>query len=74
MQVTAIDTQGNEFIKTITTRMSSGEYSKGLVICFGWPVEYYFEDLQKHYPFQNDMCIDMGGLNHKGFKVCISAE
>ena len=74
MQVTAIDTQGNEFVKTVTTRMSAGKYSRGLLICFGWPMEYYAEDLQKHYPFQKEMCIDIGGLNHKGFKVCISAE
>lgn len=74
MQVTAKDTQGNEFIKTVTTRIANSEYSKGLVICFGWPVEYYAKDLLEHYPYQKDMCIDAGGLNHKGFKVCISAE
>lgn len=74
MLITAKDTQGNEFVKTVTTRMSSGKYSRGLVICFGWPVEYCAEDLLKHYPYQNDMCIDMGGMNHKGSKVCISAE
>lgn len=74
MQVTAIDTQGNKFVKTIITRTAETYRSGELVICFGWPVEYYFKDLQKHYPFQKDMCIDMMGLNHKGSKVTISAE
>ena len=74
MQVTAKDTQGNEFVKTVTTRMSTGKYCRGLIISFGWPVEYYFEELQKHYPYQKDQCIDISGRNHKGFKVCISAE
>ena len=74
MQVIAKDTQGNKFVKIITTRMSGGEYSRGLVICFDWPVEYYAEDLMEYYPFQKPMCIDIGGLNHKGYQVTISAE
>lgn len=74
MQVTAIDTQGNKFVKTVTTRTNANPRNDGLIICLGGPVEYYAEDLLRHYPYKNNMCIDMGGLNHKGFKVCISAE
>jgi len=44
------------------------------VICFGWPVEYFANDLMKHYPFQKPMCIDMAGQNHLGSPVTISAE
>ena len=76
MQVTATDTEGIEFIKIVTTRKSELPENQGdeLIICFGWPVEYYAKDLMKHYPFQKPMCIDMGGLNHKGHQVSISAE
>ena len=74
MQVIATDTQGNEFIKTITTRTNANPYNDGLIICFGWPIEYYAEDLLKHYPYQKDMCIDIGSRNHKGLQVSISAE
>lgn len=74
MKIIAKDTEGNEFIKTITTRTSNNKYSKGLVICFGGPVEYNAEDLLKHYPFQKPMYIDIGGLNHKGCAVFIDVE
>lgn len=74
MQVIAEDTKGNKFVKKVTTHISQDKYSRGLIICFGGPVEYYAEDLLKHYPFQKPMCIDMGGLNHKGFQVHVNAE
>jgi len=74
MKIIATDTQGNNFTKNITTRTADSKYSKGLIICFGGPVEYYAEDLLKHYPFQKPMCIDMQGLNHKGFEVSIDKE
>jgi len=76
MQVIAKDTEGNEFIKTVTTRITTGEHSKAgqLIICFGCPIEYYAEDLFEYYPFQKPMCIDMMGRNHKGYEVTISIE
>ena len=75
MEVKAFDRDGNEFIKEVSTRTAQGEYSRGLVICFGGPVEYYAEDLVKHYPYKRPMCIDMMGLNHKSIPhVCIPEE
>ena len=74
MEVMAKDIKGNEFIKKITTRTSNDKYSRGLIICFGGPIEYYAADLLKHYPFQKPMCIDMAGLNHRGCQVTIDAE
>ena len=75
MEVIATDTEGHRFKKQISIQKPVGKYGKGrVVICFGWPVEYYAEDLLKHYPFQDDMCIDISGRNHKGCQVSISAK
>lgn len=72
-QVIAKDTAGNEFIKTVTVQIGIG-YSEGKkILDFGWPVQYCAEFLIEHYPFQRPMCIDMGGRNHKGSPVTISA-
>ena len=74
MQVTAKDTVGNEFIKTVTVQIGTG-YSEGKkIIDFGWPVQYRAEFLMEHYPFQKPLCIDIMGRNHKGCQVSISAE
>lgn len=66
-QVTAIDTEGNEFIKTV---MLTKEYK---VIDFGWPISYYLEELYGLLKKSNSpyLVIDMAGLNHKGYKVTI---
>jgi len=74
MQVTAKDTVGNEFIKTVTVQIGTG-YSEGKkIVDFGWPVQYRAEFLMEHYPFQKPLCIDIMGRNHKGCQVSISAE
>ncbi len=72
--VTAKDTQGEEFEKTIVVRDGTGFHEGQKIISFGWPVEYIVADLLRHYPFQSDMCIDINGMNHKGSSVNISKE
>ena len=75
--VEAFDEKGNRFLKNISFRDSCNqekdEYGYyGKIICFGWPVEYYINSLLRNYPYDRDLCIDMGGLNHKGSPVRIS--
>lgn len=74
MEVIARDREGNEFRKSIEIIEGWPNRDK-VIVSFGWPSEYYFEDLESHYPYQKDYCIDMGGLNHKGIPdVSIGAD
>jgi hypothetical protein len=73
MKVEAFDSKGNRFEKEVKLTTLDGRS----ILDFGWPVEYYAEDLVKHYPFEKEFCIDMMGKNHAGFgtgPVCISKE
>ena len=67
--VTATDTEGNEFIKTVTL---TKDYK---VIDFGWPISYYLEDTYKHLQDKSisitHFVIDLAGQNHKGYEVSI---
>jgi len=73
MIVEAFDSQGRKFQKEVKlTTLDSRS-----ILDFGWPVQYYVEDMVKDYPFKKDLCIDMMGKNHAGFgtgPVCISKE
>ena len=75
MKVIAVDSAGNEFIKEVIVFKRKDRK----ILSFGWPIEYDLDDekygLIRHYPFKKDLCIDMGGRNHKGSPdVCISAK
>jgi hypothetical protein len=45
MKITAIDSRGNEFKKSVGT--ADDKY--GLIISFGWPTEYYLSYLLMMY-------------------------
>lgn len=70
MKITAIDSKGNEFQKSVSA--INNQY--GLIISFGWPTEYYLSYLLMMYPFESKFVIDMDGRNHKGYPVFITAE
>lgn len=70
MNAIATDTQGNVFHKKVRIHR---DYERP-VVDFGWPVEYYANDLVKDYPYDRPMRIDIGGRNHRGFPVEISAN
>ena len=81
MKITAYDKKGNTFLKEVTIKNypkrdeEPEEYGYyGDIISFGWPCEYYINSLKRRFPFEKDLCIDMGGLNHKGSPVYISKE
>ena len=58
------------FEKTVKVRYSGDK----LILSFGWPCEYYADSLFKSFPFKKDLCIDVGGKNHRGSSVYIRAE
>lgn len=70
MIIEAFDTQGRKFKKEVKLTTLDGRS----ILDFGWPVQYYVDGLLKHYPFKNDMCIDIMGRNHANTQVCISKE
>jgi hypothetical protein len=74
VKVTATDTIGNEFEKTVKVLEGTGFHEGELILDFGWPVQYIASHLMEHYPFDKPMCIDMAGRNHRGHEVNISAE
>ena len=65
--IIAYDEDGNQFTKQV--RILS--LSKGNILSFGWPVEYYVKTLMNGYPHTRDLCIDGIGRNHRGSPVFI---
>lgn len=70
IHVDAFDKKGNTFDKIVEFK----EDENSPIIDFGGPCSYYIKDLLKNYPMNNDLCIDMCGLNHRGSAVCISKD
>lgn len=70
----AEDEIGNKFKKTV---ILSKDYK---IISFGWPCEYYLNDLIKNIfnciamDKVTRLTIDMCGLNHKGYEVFIPID
>lgn len=72
MRVTAIDTAGNKFPKTVTKIDSPYGFSQGrMIISFGWPVEYEVGFILNYYPYQYPLIIDICGENHRGYQVSV---
>ena len=66
--VTAFDTAGNRFEKTV---ILSPDLK---IISFGGFCEYYLDDTYEHMlsrPDAQEFIIDIGGRNHKGYQVSI---
>lgn len=74
IKVIATDKQGNEFVKEVKPLQGTGFHEGMLILDFGWPVQYVADSIKRYYPFQKPMCIDIGGRNHKGSQVEISAD
>jgi hypothetical protein len=70
IRITAYDEVGHTFEKKVT--IDQGE--SGAILDFGWPCRYYIEDLMYTYPFKRDLCIDAGGLNHRGSAVWVKKD
>lgn len=71
LTVTAKDSNGNKFTKTVRLKPIAGR----LAVDFGGHCCYYYENLLKYYPYKKPFCIDMGGRNHMGYsQVDISPE
>jgi len=69
--VKAYDEEGNEFPKKVTI---DADVANDPILDFGWPVRYYIRDLLYGYPFESDICIDAGGLNHRRSPTYIKTE
>jgi len=71
MWVYAVDEKGNEYPKVVSIVPGNiKQYSK--LISFGWPCEYDLSNFEWEYVMEHGLCIDIGGLNHKGVpNVCI---
>jgi len=72
IEVTAVDDTGRKIRKLVTYYVST--WSGKDIISFAPPIEYYAEDLEKHYPYKKPFCIDMGGRNHYDSPVNIAPE
>lgn len=72
MKITIKDNVGNIIEKEIDFIWC--KRSNKMIISFGWPCEYYANNLIKHYPYEKPLCIDMGGRNHKGSPVDIPPQ
>ena len=73
MIVKAFDIQGKKFKKTVKLIWIEDR----IAVDFGFPIQYYIEDLVEDYPYTDDFCIDIMGRNHGGFgsgPVCVSAK
>ncbi len=66
--IIAYDEKGNQFEKK---GILDEKYNN---ISFGWPVEYNLDDLLKDFDGTKDMCIDIGGRNHRDSPVCFRAK
>jgi len=63
-KITARDSAGNEFEKTAVLS------SDCQMLDFGWPIQYNLQTLVNHVTnYGTDVCIDLGGRNHKGYPV-----
>lgn len=73
--VWAYDENGEEFPKYVKPRpRAKHEREDQYILSFGWPVEYYIDDIAEKFPIEEDWCIDAGGRNHKGSPVYIKAR
>lgn len=77
--VEAYDENGNTFLKYvhIILRTPFGveeDTLKRPVVSFGWPVEYYINDLARSFPFEKPLCIDAMGRNHRNSAVYVKAD
>ena len=70
IDITAYDEDGNKFTKSVVVDRGDG----GPILDFGWPVRYYILDLMHNYPFDHDICIDGGGLNHRRSPVWVKKD
>lgn len=70
MTVNAYDSKGNIYSKEVTFPVKKNGKR---IISFGGYCRYYVDMLLAHYPFDRPLNIDMGGLNHKGNPVYVSA-
>jgi hypothetical protein len=69
--VIAKDSEQNEYTKTVQILTY---LDRDPILDFGWPCQYGLYDLMRFYPFDEGMCIDMGGHNHAGIPhVVVSA-
>lgn len=75
LKVKAYDEKQNEYVKNVEVILANRYGEQRVLVSFGGFVEYDYELLFKNYPYQKELCIDIGGRNHKGFpNVCVSEE
>lgn len=70
-KINAYDETGKLFDKTVTLSLIDVAIP---VLSFGWPYNYYINDLFMDYPYSTPLCIDAYGLNHNGSPVCIGPD
>lgn len=69
-KVLAVDEEGNTFEKNVSVFKHRDKW----IVDFGFPIQYRFEVLYEHVPYQKPLSIDIGGKMHKGKKVVVVQE